>query len=208
MPFNSLTPAPERFQGYPLVSRNGMLVASRATLDIQPGLAVRDDRTNDRLQLHPALPVCRYVGDTTAQAFGAGVFTAVGFPTADFDYSKSQGYGVIATNPFTFTCQREGFYRWTVHLLMDTETYAAGDIFQLNLYKNGVNDRSLARYTNTAAVAQYIKLHGASTVKTARTDAITVQAFTSNANAIYNAATAYEHVYVEIDYMGISPESV
>ena len=208
MQFNSLTPAPERFQGYPLVSRNGMLVASRATLDIQAGLTVRDDRTNDKLQLHPALPVCRYVGDTTAQSFAAGGFTQVGFPVADFDYSKSQGYGVLAGNPFSFTCQRAGFYRWTVSLLMDTEVYVAGDVFQLNLYKNGVNDRAIARYTNTAAVNQYIYLSGATTVLTGLRDVITVWAYTSNANAIYNVATAYQYVYVEIDYMGISPESV
>ena len=208
MQLNTLTPAPERFQGYPLVARNGLLVASRAKLDVQPGLTVSDDRTNDSIKLTLAMPICRYVGDTTAQSFAVGVFTQVGYPVADFDYSKSQGYGVIVANPFSFTCQRPGFYHFNVHLLMDTETYAAGDIFQLNLYKNGVNDRSIARYTNTAAVAQYVKLQGTTTMRLARNDAVTVHAFTSNANVIYNAATAYEHVYIEMNFCGVSPESV
>ena len=207
-PFNNAQTGPDRFRGYPLVARNGLLVAARANYDFQPGLTVEDNRVKDELKLHLAMPVCRYVGDTTSQTLTAAVYTNVGFPTVDYDYSKSQTYGTIVANPFSFTCTRKGFYHFNVYVLLETETWVAGDVFQLNLYKNGANNRRLSREDYTPAVARYIALDGSSTMSLATEDVVTPRVFTSNTTSMYNSATAYEHVYIEINYCGISPESV
>jgi hypothetical protein len=83
-------------------------------------------------------------------------------------------HNALNTATGVFTCPVTGYYQVSGSILYTATTWAAGNIAELALYKNGTFQDSLGRYTQNAAITQYVNVAGSKLIYLNKGEAISM----------------------------------
>ena len=178
------------------------LVAQDGTLPVTPS-------TNDRANfLITSLPIAGWSSSTVvsssadtrvvaaiAQGTNAASY-AGGVPTVVYNTLVNDTHA--AYNPATgvYTCPVPGFYRVTASLITPGVAWSLGDVFQLLLFRNGVQTRNVGRTRAQAATTLNLEATGSATIFCNAGDTLDVRV---NAGKAFTLQTATDNNYIMIE---------
>jgi len=150
---------------------------------------------HDRVQSGTSAVIAARAATGSGQSIPNATYTIVNYGTVTFD---THGRISVGTS-WIFTALLPGYYQVSAAILFTlTTNWAAGEIGQLTLFKNGAVASHLDRKDNfSGGVSQYMMLHGSDTTYLGNGETINVRAYQDSGAALALIENA-EFNYVSI----------